>query len=218
MEGVSGLMASLPGLIQAVEEPAAAAEPAGPTQWMGAPAKSYANISASVELAGLDMLNASGADARTLFAAAKPSGRAADGVESETDEQLMLFVPLQAVSKVHSIQITSLAAADADDDEAPSRPRTVKLFCNTHHILGFEEADEREPTQTVVLAPGDWNAAGTATIATKFVRFQSVNAITLFFVDVERDGAEKVRVDRVRLVGEVMGERVDMGKLKQADE
>jgi hypothetical protein len=224
MEGVTSLLSSLPELSKSLAaSDTAAAGPSADTMWLGSPlsAKNYANITGSVELPGVDILNANtslGA-ARVLFDAKKPSGDPADGVESDTDEQLMLFIPFQTAVKLHSIQITSLApGVDAEDEDAPSRPATVKLFCNTHHIVGFEEAEEREATQTVTLEPKDWNKDGTAVINTKFVKFQNCSALTIFFVDVEREGAEKVRVDRIRLIGEVMGEKVDMSKLKQEQE
>ena len=216
--------------------------------WLGAviTAKNYSNITSNIENTRLDILNANAAlgGPRTLFEGTKPSaldskgkGKAeskGDWVESDTDEQLMLFVPFQSAVKLHSIQITSLPPPpppsddgandddddddyDDDDDELPSRPKTIKLFCNTHHILGFDDAEDRTATQVVELKPEDWNADGTTVVATKFVKFQSCSDVTIFFLNVEREGGEKVRVDRLRMVGEVMAEKVDMTKLKQEE-
>lgn len=232
MSGVGELITSLPDLLGSLEGPAGGAAAGGgssntttnDSSWLGAPiaVKNYSNITQSVELAGLDILNANTSlgTARTLFEFKKPAGKGADGVESDTDEQLMLYIPFQAAVKLHSIHLTSLASADADedDDEAPSRPRTIKLFCNTHQILGFEDAEERESTQTIELKAEDWNKNGTAVITTKFVKFQNCSAFTMFFVEAERPGAEKIRIDRLRVIGEVMGEKVDMNKLKQQEE
>lgn len=229
MSGVRELVSSLPGLIKTIEEAAPAAPTASSNTsngWLGAqPAsKIYSNITSNVDLQGLDIMNANTAvgGVRVLFDDSKPtalsSSPKSDWVESDTDEQLMLFVPFQGAIKLHSLQITSLPSpADEDDDEAPARPKVIKLFCNTHQILGFEEAEERQATQTIELTPQDWNADGTVAIPTKFVKFQNCSAVTIFFVDVEREGGEKVRVDRIRFVGEVMGEKVDMAKLKQEE-
>ncbi|KAF8247590.1 DUF1000-domain-containing protein [Wilcoxina mikolae CBS 423.85] len=233
MSGVSELISKLPDLSKTIESSADGGSSSSDSYWLGAPitAKNYSNITSNIEIPGLDIMNANTAvgGARILFEGTKPSGlsnkgkgkgEANDWVESDTDEQLMLFVPFQAPVKLHSVQITSLPPPvdeDDDDDEAPSRPKTIKLFCNTHQILGFEEAEEREATQTVELGPNEWNKDGTAVIPTKFVKFQNCSAVTIFFLDVEREGGEKVRVDRIRVIGEVMGEKVDMAKLKQEE-
>ena len=248
MEGVQELVAAIHGLLGHSSSGssgdagagAAAGDPNASDHWLGAAiaAKNYSNITSNVELTGLDLLNASAAlgGPRTLFEGTKPSalgkkgkGKAegkGDWVESDTDEQLMLFVPFQSAVKLHSIQITSLPPPsgggsndsddDDDDDELPSRPKTIKIF-NAHHILSFDDAEDRVATQEVELKPEDWNANGTATIATKLVKFQNCSGVTFFFRNVEREGSEKVRIDRLRMVGEVVAEKVDLTKLKQEE-
>ena len=47
----------------------------------------------------------------------------------------------------------------------------------------------------------------------RFVKFQNVTSLVIFVVDGEGDG-EKVRVDRLRIVGE-SGEKRDLGKLEK---
>jgi hypothetical protein len=63
---------------------------------LGSPlsAKLYANITASVDLQGVDILNANTSlgGVRVLLDVKKPSGDPTDGVESDTDEQLMLHI------------------------------------------------------------------------------------------------------------------------------
>jgi hypothetical protein len=68
-------------------------------------------------------------------------------------------------------------------------------------------------TQLVELSESDWNQDGTANIGLRYVRFQNINSLVLFVVDGEND-SEKVRLDRVRLIGEV-GEKREMGKLEK---
>jgi hypothetical protein len=74
--------------------------------------------------------------------------------------------------------------------------------------MGFGEAEEEEATQEVTLRPDDW-AEGTASIALRFVKFQNVISLVLFVLDGEGAG-ERVRIDRVRVVG-VAGQK--QGKL-----
>ncbi|KAH9902098.1 putative thioredoxin [Xylariomycetidae sp. FL2044] len=199
----------------------------GGIAWRGADLpRGYTDISDTIDVRGLELLNSDDAhfSVRTLFNKAKPSaldkGKAAseekDWVESDTDEQLLLFMPFNSAVKLHTLQITSIPPANADDDdddEIPARPKTIKLFTNRPHNLGFDEAEDINATQTIEIGERDWNASGTVNIGLRFVRFQNITSVVLFVV--EGDGqSDKVRLDRVRLIGE-SGEKREMGKLEK---
>ena len=180
--------------------------------------KGYHDVTDEIDVKGLELLNCDSdfGTVRTLFDSAPPSKNKEkkDWVESDTDEQLMLFVPFQSTLKVHSLYITSHAAPSGDDDEEPMRPKTFKMYTNKPHILGFEEAEDVPETQSITLAPRDWDAkTATAKVELRFVKFQNVSSMVLFVVDGEGSG-EKVRIDRVRIVGET-GEKRTMGKLEK---
>ncbi|KAI9794868.1 MAG: hypothetical protein M1816_002997 [Peltula sp. TS41687] len=138
-----------------------------------------------------------------------------DWIESDTDEQMMLFMPFQSSLKIHSLQITSLPSREDDgDEEMPMRPKTLNVYSNRAHVLGFEEAEDIPATQTITLTSRDWDQkTGTAKVELRFVKFQSVTSLVLFVVDGEGDG-ERVRLDRIRIVGEV-GRKREMGKLEK---
>lgn len=203
------------------------------SSWTGrALPKGYSDVTDQVEVKGLDLMNAEleYGSGRILFDPMPPSRRASsnkgkgkdssdgpDWIESDTDEQLMLFIPFQSTVKIHTIQFTSFPPApeDEDDTDTPSRPRTIKIFPNTPNILSFDDALEGTAVQTIELKPEDWDEnTGTADVAMRFVKFQNVSSMTIFFVEVEREGAEKVRLDRIRLIGEC-GEKKEMGKLEK---
>ncbi|KAL4751355.1 hypothetical protein BDW72DRAFT_173890 [Aspergillus terricola var. indicus] len=194
--------------------------------WIGAVTpKGYSDITEEYDVRGLELLNRDSefGAARTLFEASKPStlgngkGKdgAADWVESDTDEQLMLFIPFKSTLKVHSLHITSLPPAEGEnDDEIPMRPRTIHLYINRSHVLGFDEADDIPPVQTVTIESGDWDPkTGTAKIDLRFVKFQTVFSLNIFVVEGDGDG-EKTRIDRIRIFGEA-GEKREMGKLEK---
>ncbi|EZF25674.1 thioredoxin [Trichophyton rubrum D6] len=186
--------------------------------WLGAPApRTYQDITDEVEVKGIDMLNRddeAGA-ARSLFdsqiprtlAVANAKGKEnepinPDWVLSDTDEQLIVFIPFQSSTKVHSLQITSLPPYSDDEENAPMRPRTIKLFTNHAHIIGFEDADDSKPVQTCEISPKDWDPkTGTATVELRYVLFQGVSSLNVYFVDGDGEG-EKIRVDRLRIFGE----------------
>jgi hypothetical protein len=78
--------------------------------------KGYGDVTDQIEIKGLELLNSDGefGTVRTLLETSKPTaldtaGKAKadtkDWVESDTDEQLMLFMPFQATLKIHSVQV-----------------------------------------------------------------------------------------------------------------
>ncbi|KAJ5090853.1 hypothetical protein N7532_009537 [Penicillium argentinense] len=192
--------------------------------WLGAAVtKPYADVTDQVETKGLELLNRDDEFGlpRVLFEG-KPSALTGkdksnagkDWVESDTDEQLMLYVPFQSNLKVHSLQITSFATNDGDDDEAPMRPKTISLYTNRSHVLGFDEAEDIPAVQKVEIKPEDWDAkTGTVNVPLRFVKFQSVTSLVLFFSDGDGD-SEKLRVDRIRFIGDA-GDKRAMGKLEK---
>ncbi|QSZ35308.1 hypothetical protein DSL72_008177 [Monilinia vaccinii-corymbosi] len=201
----------------------------GSGEWrIGGLPKGYNDVTDQVDIKGLELLNADSefGGVRTLVDTNKPSAlskgkevdsKAKDWVVSDTDEQLMLFVPFQSTLKVHTIQITSLpSASDDDDDEAPMRPKTIQIYTNRAHIVGFDEAEDLPSTQSITLEAKDWDSTGTATLSLRFVKFQNVTSLVFFIVDGDGDG-DKVRLDRIRIIGET-GEKRDPGKLEKIDD
>lgn len=218
--------------------------------WLGADLpKGYNDVTSKVEIKGVDLLNVDSklGSARVLFDRSRPSAiaklesskgkeKASEGsktfdwVESDTDQQIMLFMPFTSSLKVHSLQLTSLpptpsntegaSNADRDEDEVdvdslPTRPKTVNVYSNRAHVLGFEEAEDVPATQTINIRPQDWDAkTGTAKLELRFVKFQNVTSLVVFVVEGENEAADKVRLDRIRLVGEAGKER-SMGKLEK---
>ena len=100
-----------------------------------------------------------------------------------------------------------------DDEEVPMRPKTIQIYTNRAHILGFEEADDIPATQSITLSESDWDSTSTATLSLRFVKFQNVTSLVLFIVDGDGEG-ERVRVDRIRIIGET-GEKRELGKLEK---
>ncbi|KAF6235810.1 hypothetical protein HO173_006005 [Letharia columbiana] len=210
------------------------ASSSGSASWMAASLpKGYSDVTDQVDVRGLDLLNSASecGTARTLFDNSKPSALDSgkgkgkgpsneeedkkDWVESDTDEQLMLYVPFMSTLKVHTLHITSLPGKD--DDEPPMRPKTIQLYSNRAHVLGFDEAEDLPATQAITLSPRDWDEkTGTAKVELRFVKFQNITSLVVFIVDGEGSG-DKVRIDRMRIVGET-GEKRDLGKLEKVGE
>lgn len=125
----------------------------------------------------------------------------------------MIYVPFQSMLKVQTLLITSTATNASDDDEKPSRPTVVKIFTNKPQILSFDDAENTTATQDVTLTEKDWDSnTNTAKIELRFVKFQNVTSMVIFVAESEGDN-EKVRIDRLRIVGE-SGEKRD-GKIEK---
>lgn len=203
------------------------------TGWLGSTLpRGYNDITDQVDVKGLDLLNSDSnlGNARTLFDNSIPSaldtGKGKpkanevedkkDWVESDTDEQLMLFIPFQSTLKIHTLHITSLAPkpSEAEGDEIPMRPKTIQIYSNRAHVLGFEEAEDVPATQAITLDAQDWDEkTGTAKVELRFVKFQNVSSLVIFILDGDGDET-KVRIDRLRIIGET-GEKRELGKLEK---
>lgn len=87
----------------------------GGATWRGAELpRGYNDITSQIELQRCELLNVDPdmGGVRVLFDASKPSalsggkGTAKDWVESDTDEQLLLFAPFQSMLKLHTLQVS----------------------------------------------------------------------------------------------------------------
>lgn len=133
-------------------------------------------------------------------------------MESDTDEQLMIYMPFQSTLKVHTLHLTAQNPSE-DDEELPSRPKLVKIYTNRPSILSFDDAESIPPTQEISISEKDWDPkTNTAKLELRFVKFQNVTSLVLFVVESEGDN-EKVRIDRIRVIGE-SGEKRD-GKIEK---
>ena len=201
----------------------------GGRNWIGASLpRGYGDVTDAVDQLNLDFLNLDSefGGARTIFETSKPSslgakGKSAEGkkdwIESDTDAQMMLFMPFQSTMKLHTLQITSLPTASEDDEATASRPTALQLYTNRSHTLGFDEADDEPATQKIELSEDSWDAAtGTANVELRFVKFQNISSLVIFVVDGDGE-TDKTRIDRIRLIGDT-GEKKAMGKLEKFGE
>jgi thioredoxin len=198
--------------------------------WIGASLpRGYEDVTEAVDQLNLDFLNLDSefGGARTIFETTKPSSLGAKGksaesskkdwIESDTDAQMMLFMPFQSTMKLHTLQITSLPTKDEDGEMTTSRPTALQLYTNRSHTLGFDEADDEPATQKITLSEDSWDATtGTANVELRFVKFQNISSLVIFVVDGDGE-TDKTRIDRIRLIGDT-GEKKAMGKLEKFGE
>mmetsp|Transcript_64374 Transcript_64374/g.119678 ORF Transcript_64374/g.119678 Transcript_64374/m.119678 type:complete len:166 (+) Transcript_64374:76-573(+) len=110
--------------------------------------------------------------------------------DKETDHQLLLKVEFRQPVKLSHVRIV----APNDEESAPT---AVKLFQGKPNI-GFQEAEEEASSQDLALQPNE--TLGGEKVPLKFVKFQSVQNVQLFFQ--ENGGGAVTRVKKVEFFGQ----------------
>jgi len=128
--------------------------------------------------------------------------------DADVDHQLLIRIGFQVPVKLSHICIFGCS----EDETAP---QVVKVFQGKPDI-GFQEAEDEEPTQTLQLEPNDVD--GGKPIALRFVKFQNVPSLQLFIQ--ENFGGEITRISQLEFYGQPV-EALDMkgfGSLDKASE
>ena len=156
-----------------------------------------------IDWTGVECLNQS--TTHSLPNAIKQGYREDDGLhlESDADEQILIYIPFTQVIKLHSIAIKG------PEDEGP---KTVKLFSNREH-MGFSNVNDFPPSDVAVLSPE--NLKGKP-VPLKYVKFQNVRSLTIFIED-NQTGSEITKVQKILLIGSTV-ETTDMKGLKKIED
>ncbi|KAF3968978.1 hypothetical protein CMV_007191 [Castanea mollissima] len=156
-----------------------------------------------IDWSGVECLNQS--TSHSVPNALKQGYREDDGLnlESDADEQLLIYIPFTQVIKLHSILIKG------SEEEGP---KTVKLYSNKEH-MGFSNVNDFPPSDTVVLSPD--NIKGKPVLL-KYVKFQNVRSLTIFIED-NQSGSDITKVQKIALFGSTV-ETTDMKGLKKIED
>ncbi|XP_052194522.1 PITH domain-containing protein At3g04780 [Diospyros lotus] len=156
-----------------------------------------------VDWSGVECLNYS--SSHSLANALKQGYREDEGLnlESDADEQLLIYIPFIQVVKLHSIVIKG------PEDEGP---KTVKLFANREH-MGFSNVNDFPPSDTADLSLD--NIKGKPVLL-KYVKFQNVRSLTIFVED-NQSGSDITKIQKIVLYGTTV-ETTDMKGLKKIEE
>ncbi|CAA0815587.1 PITH domain-containing protein [Striga hermonthica] len=158
-----------------------------------------------VDWSGVECLNQSGS--HSLPNALKQGYREDDGLylESDADEQLLIYIPFTQVIKLHSFVI------EGPEEEGP---RTVKLFANREH-MGFSNVNDFPPSDTAVLSEDNLKV----TLVLPWLHssgFYNFVLLTVFIED-NQSGSEVTKVQKIVLHGTTV-ETTDMKGLKKIEE
>ncbi|KAL3489775.1 PITH domain-containing protein [Aspergillus germanicus] len=116
-------------------------------------------------------------------------------LESDADEQLLMYIPFTGQANVHSVLIYTAPT--------PSAPKTLKLFKNRDD-LDFSTASELKPTQTIEV-PQPILGTDVFELPLNRAHWNATTSVTLFFEDNWSDGEEDVtKVGYIGLKGQFM--------------
>jgi len=107
---------------------------------------------------------------------------AAPVLESDSDEQLLIFVPFTGQIKLHSVLIRA--------SPSPSSPKPLKIFANRDD-LDFNTAADMSPVQTFEI-PLQPPRDEVMELPVKRALFNNAHSLTLFIEDNHSDGEEDV--------------------------
>nr|GMC84945.1 PITH domain-containing protein At3g04780 [Ipomoea batatas]GMC88851.1 PITH domain-containing protein At3g04780 [Ipomoea batatas] len=140
-----------------------------------------------IDWSGVECLNQN--SSHSLSNALKQGYREDEGLnlESDADEQLLIYIPFNQVVKLHSI------AVKGPEEEGP---KTVKLFANREH-MGFSNVNDFPPSDMAELSVD--NLKGKP-VTLKYVKFQNVRSVTIFIED-NQSGTDITKVQKILLYG-----------------
>ncbi|PKY00911.1 DUF1000-domain-containing protein [Aspergillus campestris IBT 28561] len=116
-------------------------------------------------------------------------------LESDADEQLLMYIPFAGQVKVHSLLMYTAPTSSA--------PKTVKLFKNRDD-LDFSTASDLKPVQTVEV-PQPVPGADVFELPLNRAHWNATTSMTLFFEDNWSDGEEDVtKVGYIGFKGQFM--------------
>ncbi|KAI0501198.1 hypothetical protein KFK09_016141 [Dendrobium nobile] len=156
-----------------------------------------------VDWRGVECLNQS--SAHVIDNALKQGYRDDDGLhlESDADEQLLIYIPFTQVVKLHSVVIKG------PEEEGP---RTLKLFANKEN-MGFSNVNDYPPSDSLMLSQDDLKEKP---ISLKYVKFQNVRSLTIFIED-NQGGNDISKVQKIALYGTTV-DTTNMKELKKIEE
>lgn len=154
--------------------------------------KGMTSLNDKLEMKQLEILNATDSSSlRNLFDKSSSSV-----VQSDSDEQLMIYMPFQEQIKIHSIIIR------ADPEAVEQAPSAIELFANRPTILSFDDIGSVPPTQAIASTEIKYVTDAEAVVSLRFVKFQRCNSLVMF-VKQNQSGDDVTKIRGIEIIGEV---------------
>lgn len=178
--------------------------------------KGFEVLNDTVHFGEAELLNASHGSQEAIRGLLDLSKRNA-AIKSDADSQLMLYLPLQNKTKLHTIFVQSRKSALGEDEDADELQEVsqVKVWANTIGLISFEDATDGvkalhdEDVTSKDLGDG-WRE-----LKLRYVHFQNVASVLMFFDGEDEDNYTVL--EKIVLVGS-KGDSRDQGKLEKGEE
>lgn len=131
--------------------------------------------------------------------------------DEDVDQELLLVVQFNETVKLRGIRITA-TESKSDSDADASGPAVMKLFLH-RPSYSFADCESEEPTETINLTPEQLK--GEQEVKVKFVKFQSVNDLTIF-IPSNQDDTPVTFLNKLEFIGTVVG-GTNMSELKKIE-
>jgi len=158
----------------------------------------FVNLADHISVAGAECLNED--PSHPICNLFQPNKDLVLKSDESVDHQLLVRIPFNTTVKLGGIKIYA-----PDTDEAP---QVLKIFQNKFAI-GFSDAEADTPEQTITLDKENLNSE--EPIPLRFVKFQNVQSIQLFFED--NHGGDVTVLQHIEIFGQT-GESMDMANFK----
>ncbi|KAG7158767.1 Thioredoxin-like protein 1-like [Homarus americanus] len=109
-------------------------------------------------------------------------------LESDTDEQLILYLSFNQAVKLHSMRIKG---------PAENGPKIMRLFINQPHTIDFDSAECANAVQELTLTTKDLDGE---LLPLKYVKLQNVMNLTIFVKNNQTD-AETTHISYIQIIG-----------------
>jgi hypothetical protein len=171
------------------------------------------NLHGELRLSACECLNQSPESSLTAILTAEPPAAAITGLRSDSgvDSQLLITLQFQSLVKLKHIRL--LATSDDSADCSFSGPKQVRLFINRPN-LSFADCESEPPTEILQLTPSQ--LGGDASIMLKFVKYQSVQSLTLF-VESNQNDSEVTGMQWLAVFGSTR-EGMNVAEIKKQEE
>ncbi|KAL2622741.1 hypothetical protein R1flu_002946 [Riccia fluitans] len=166
----------------------------------GLAARHQVDLVECIEWVGVECLNEK--SDRTYTNILKQGYREDNGLmlESDTDEQLLMYIPFNQVVKLHSLIIRA---------PAEEGPKTIRLFANRQN-MGFGNVGDFPPSDVLTLTPEHLQGKP---VLLKYVKFQNVRSLTIFVED-NQSGSEETKIQKLAIIGSTV-ETTNMSEFKK---
>lgn len=128
------------------------------------------SLNEKLDIKQLEILNAT--DSSSVRALLDPKSKSV--TKSDSDEQLMIYLPFQESIKAHSIVVR------VNPESLAHAPSALQIFVNRPNILSFEDVGSVPATQQFTEGDISYNGDGEALITLRYVKFQKVNSLVIF--------------------------------------